>query len=223
MGRHAFPQAGLALALALALPGAATARGPGAAPISSVGAGPCARAIGSAEQVWRLPGQLLQAIALAESGRRDGLGGERIAWPWTVTAGGKGRFFATKEAAIAHVRRLRARGVRSIDVGCMQVNLQHHPDAFASLNQAFDPPHNAAYAASLLDRLRKSTRSLSRAVARYHSADRARGRPYRRRVYALWTRARLRAYRRARAERTAADRGRNAERIASAPGPRRGP
>ena len=41
----------------------------------------------------------------------------------------------------------RAQGARSIDVGCMQVNLLHHADAFASLEQAFDPVANARYAA----------------------------------------------------------------------------
>ena len=35
------------------------------------------------------------------------------------------------------------RGVRQVDVGCMQINLQSHPHAFASLEDAFDPGSNA--------------------------------------------------------------------------------
>ena len=52
------------------------------------------------------------------------------------------------------VRKLQRRGVRNIDVGCMQVNLRYHPKAFKSLGQAFDPRANAAYAAGFLRKLR---------------------------------------------------------------------
>ncbi len=38
------------------------------------------------------------------------------------------------------------RGVQSIDVGCFQINMYYHPGAFATLEQAFDPRANAAYA-----------------------------------------------------------------------------
>ena len=38
------------------------------------------------------------------------------------------------------------RGVRLMDVGCMQVNLQMHPDAFPSLDAAFDPAAIRAHA-----------------------------------------------------------------------------
>jgi hypothetical protein len=42
---------------------------------------------------------------------------------------------------------------RFVDVGCMQVNLHYHPDAFASLDDAFDPTSNADYGAQLLVQL----------------------------------------------------------------------
>ena len=66
-------------------------------------------------------------------------------------------FFPTREAAIAEVRQLRADGMRLIDVGCMQINLHHHPNAFASLEEAFDPLSNARYAAQFLTELRSAT------------------------------------------------------------------
>ena len=59
---------------------------------------------------------------------------------------------------------------RNIDVGCVQVNLMHHPAAFADLGQAFDPSANVAYGAWLLATLRDATGSWERAVALYHSA-----------------------------------------------------
>ena len=81
------------------------------------------------------------------------------------------------------MRTLQARGVRSIDVGCMQVNLMHHPDAFASLDEAFDPVANARYAARFLSALFRQTGDWSLATANYHSANADRGEDYQRRVF----------------------------------------
>ena len=118
----------------------------------------CARAIGAVERSSGTPLKLLDAISMVESGRWDAARRARFAWPWTIYAEGKGRFFATKRAAIAAVRRLRKRGVESIDVGCMQVNLYHHPDAFRDLQDAFNPIANVTYAAGFLVRLRRPRR-----------------------------------------------------------------
>ena len=64
-----------------------------------------------------------------------------------MNAEGQGFYYDTKVEAVAAVRAMQARGIRSIDVGCMQVNLMFHPDAFVSLDEAFDPMANARYAA----------------------------------------------------------------------------
>ncbi len=80
----------------------------------------CARRTAQAERAHGLPNHLLNAISKVESGRWHAPSGAILAWPWTVTAGGKGRFLPSKKAAIAEVEHLRARGVRNIDVGCMQ-------------------------------------------------------------------------------------------------------
>lgn len=146
----------------------------------------CANAIGQVERNAGVPPRLMQAIALAESGRWDEDKRASFAWPWTINAEGQGRYFATKEAAVAEVQRLKARGVRSIDVGCMQVNLMHHPDAFASIEDAFDPLKNATYAAEFLRELYDAQGSWPAAVGNYHSATPELHEPYRRRVYALW-------------------------------------
>ena len=50
----------------------------------------------------------------------------------------------------------------------MQINLMHHPDAFASLEEAFEPTRNVAYGARFLGQLRDETQSWTRAVERYH-------------------------------------------------------
>ena len=146
----------------------------------------CRQAIATAEQGAGIPPRLLQAIGLVESGR-TAADGTRRPWPWTVDADGTGFFFPSKAAAIAGVRRLRARGARSIDVGCLQVSLLHHPHAFASLDQAFDPAANARYAAGFLRRLFAGTHDWAGAAAAYHSQTPALAAPYRRQVMAAWS------------------------------------
>ena len=79
-------------------------------------------------------------------------------------------FFDTKAEAVAWSRGAARRGVRSLDTGCMQVNLQTHPDAFASLDAAFDPATNADYAARYLrDLYAEANGDWNVAVGLYHS------------------------------------------------------
>ena len=146
----------------------------------------CAPAIAGAERAEALPPGLLPAIGRVESGRFDPASGVVEPWPWTVDAGGVGRYFATRDEAIGAVRGLQAAGVRSIDVGCLQVNLEQHPAAFASLDQAFAPDANAAYAARFLRRLYAETGSWAAAAAAYHSRTPEFGLPYQRLVLSLW-------------------------------------
>jgi hypothetical protein len=193
----------LAAALVLGLTGAAAAADPtGKMTVSGAPLGPnsCSAIIQASERARGIPLNLLSAISLAESGRIEPDGGAIVAWPWTINAGGEGQFFDTKEEAIAEVKKLRAKGVTSIDVGCMQVNLHHHPDAFESLDTAFDPGRNVAYAAQFLKELRDDAHSWSVAVGLYHSATREFSDPYRSRVYRLWGEVRRRDAERKRQE-----------------------
>ena len=145
-------------------------------------ANPCLAAASATEHGKALPQDLLGAIGRVESGRWDPVAHRVVPWPWTVNAQGAGRMFASAQQAVAYVTSLQARGVRSIDVGCFQVNLLYHPAAFASLDQAFDPGANAAYAADFLGRLHSRSGSWEQAVGDYHSQSPSLGEPYRRRV-----------------------------------------
>jgi hypothetical protein len=107
-------------------------------------------------------------------------------WPWAIDADGVGQFFATKAQAVDAVAALQAQGVHSIDVGCMQINLMHHPDAFTSLDQAFDPYANAAFAARFLNVLYNRTGSWPKSIAAYHSDTPLFADEYQRRVLAMW-------------------------------------
>ncbi len=141
----------------------------------------CRRAAQLAGRAAGVPEHLMSAIARVESGRR-GADGQVQPWPWSINVAGVDHVFDTKDQAILAVRAFQAQGIRSIDVGCMQVNLMHHPTAFASLDQAFDPAANAAYAARFLLQLFAQSGSWAKATADYHSATPELGTPYQQKV-----------------------------------------
>ena len=136
------------------------------------------------EAAHGIPHKLLTAISLVESGRK--VQGSIVAWPWTINANGKPYVFASKGQAISMVRKLRQIGITSIDVGCMQVNLKQHPEAFSTLDAAFDPETNIAYAAKFLKAKQKNKGSWVNAVAHYHSATAKFHLPYKAKVLKTW-------------------------------------
>jgi tetratricopeptide (TPR) repeat protein len=145
----------------------------------------CLRNVQIYERSMRIPQGLLAAIAFNESGRDNGAG-ERMPWPWTINVAGEGRYFETKDAAVATVRKLLDEGQKSIDVGCMQINLRYHPTAFRDMEEAFDPAANVAYGAQYLMSLYRLQGSWPKAVERYHSSDDGRRTEYREKVLAFW-------------------------------------
>jgi hypothetical protein len=180
-----FPLALLPL-LMLALSGPLPARA-GADPTTL-----CRAAIARAEQEANIPPGLLQAIGRVESGRRNPETGSFGPWPWTIHAEGRGQFFPDRASAVAAVREMQGRGVRLIDVGCMQVNLHHHPRAFTSLEEAFDPWANARYAARFLTELHAARPDWMVAAGHYHSHTPDLAEAYRGRVRQAWPEAQAR-------------------------------
>ena len=131
---------------------------------------------------------LLSAIALAESGRYFKQYPTGVPWPWTVTAEGKGTFFDSSAEAVQAVRELQKNGVENIDVGCMQINLKYHPEAFPSLEEAFNPAKNVAYAARFLKRNYQETKSWGEAATRYHSKNVTKAYKYEDKLLETWNR-----------------------------------
>ncbi len=148
--------------------------------------GLCRIAIAAEERRANIPHQLMAAIALAESGRWDPRRKVTVAWPWTIMAEGKGQYFPTKQEAIAAARAIQARGVRNMDVGCMQINMMYHGNAFANLEEAFEPAANVAYAAKFLRQLHTQMGSWHEAAGRYHSATPEHNQRYKAKIARLW-------------------------------------
>ena len=148
----------------------------------------CESEIIKAEKRYGIPNHLLMAISIVESGRS--VGRSRKPWPWTICANGRGYFCTTKSAAIATAKRLMARGIRNIDVGCMQVNLLHHSTAFKNLEEAFTPKANVNYAAKFFLSLKNAYNSWTHAVGYYHSKASKHYKPYCSIVYNTWNKVR---------------------------------
>ncbi|MEH6390967.1 MAG: transglycosylase SLT domain-containing protein [Sulfitobacter sp.] len=129
----------------------------------------CISEILAAEQRYGIPDNLLLAIGIQEAGRQ--MNGRLVVWPWTANTNGKGTFFGSKLALEAYVRDMQAQGIRSTDVGCMQVNQRWHSDQFASLEAATTPADNVDYAARFLLQLYTETRDWWKAAGRYHSSN----------------------------------------------------
>lgn len=128
----------------------------------------CARAISHHTKGKGIDADIAMAVGLTEAGRFLDSGILAI-WPWTANAAGEGRFFETKKDAIDWVRKKMDAGVDSIDVGCMQVNLRWHPEAFGSLEEAFEPSINVAYGVDYLAQW-VTRHGTEEGVGRYHSA-----------------------------------------------------
>ncbi len=150
----------------------------------------CRAPMAKLEQRYRVPRNLLGAIGLTESGYTNPETKKFAPWPWTVYSEGKGRYHASKADAIADVQALKRRGVKNIDVGCMQINLKYHPQAFHSLEEAFDPNTNVEYAAQFLAKLKTEHKSWGKTIARYHSATPKFGNRYKQKVMKNWNVAR---------------------------------
>lgn len=143
----------------------------------------CVAAIAASEAGEAIPPGLLGAIARAESGRPIPPLPGLQPWPWAVNADGAAMYFDTRAAAVAWTAAALARGVRQVDVGCMQINLQAHPAAFPSLDVAFDPGANAAYGARFLRRLHSDAGgNWFAATGFYHSRTPELAADYRQRV-----------------------------------------
>lgn len=148
---------------------AAPPAAPPPAPVAA-GADPselCERAIVNGARRGGVPVEVLHAVALNETGRKDG--GHLRAWPWAINREGQGYWFKSQEEALAFAKRSIADGRNSFDVGCVQINYRWHGHAFPSIEAMFDPEWTATYAAQFLRTLYEERGDWSAAAGAYHS------------------------------------------------------
>ena len=116
-----------------------------------------------ASQQHGIPLGILYAVGLTETGRRGAL------YPYALGADGQTVFAKDMNDAIANFESMRSKGIKLIDLGCMQINFRYHAAEFRSVREMLDPRLNVDYAARFLVSLRKRHESWSMAVARYHA------------------------------------------------------
>lgn len=147
----------------------------------------CLNATQTMEKHYNIKKHLLTTIASVESGRWNEKTQQKMAWPWTINAQGKGYFFNTKAEAVQKVRELQTKGIRSIDVGCMQINMLYHGHEFKSIEEAFDPMHNVEYAAKFLTNLyENNNHDWLKAAMSYHSTSPQKAQRYRKKIVAAF-------------------------------------
>ena len=151
--------------------------------ISQAAVDKCMPHIAKKERLYHIPQHLLSGMALVESGRVNPKTKRFEPHPYAIQADGVQYFPTTRKEAVEQVQKLQKAGVKNIDVGCLQINLMHHPKAFYALEEAFDPKKNVAYGANLLLELKDKHKTWTKAVGAYHSSTKLLGDQYTRRVY----------------------------------------
>jgi len=116
-----------------------------------------------AARVHGIPIGILYAVGLTETGRRGSL------QPYALAAEGETIFAQNVNEALTSFEAMRKKGMRLIDLGCMQINHYYHGSNFESVRAMFDPAKNVDYAARFLKELRAREGSWTMAVARYNA------------------------------------------------------
>ncbi len=131
---------------------------------------------------YQIPGVILYAVALAESGMVLKSGKFR-AWPWTLNVAGKPKRYSTRKEAWKAIQYYMAQGVRSIDIGLLQVNWLWNGDKLGNTWSALDPVFNAKTGAKLLHEAFVIKGNWPEAVGHYHSPGKKWKQQYRAKKY----------------------------------------
>lgn len=139
---------------------------------------------------FKIPETLLYAVAQTESGMtlRTKYSKRFRPWPWTLNVAGTPRRYSTRLAAFKALNFYLNQGIRSIDIGLMQVNWRFHRQKLGSSWQSLDPYHNLRTGAQILKTAYRECQQWRKAVGRYHSpgntaAQRKRAKRYTARVF----------------------------------------
>ncbi len=140
---------------------------------------------------YGIPTTLLYAVALAESGKHVKRLNATQPWPWTLNIEGEGQYFPNRQAAVEAGHQALSTGIRSVDMGLMQVNWGYHRAALRSVESAMDPLYNLQVGARILADCYRARRDWWAAVGCYHApANAERAARYSGRVRKIWLRVR---------------------------------
>ncbi len=123
----------------------------------------CEAEMTRAAEAYDVPLGVLYAVGMTETGQRGKL------HPYALNIAGRSFFAAGVPDAVEEFEKERRRGVKLIDLGCMQINHHYHGKEFTSVEAMLDPVQNVEYAAKFLKQLRRREGSWTLAVARYHA------------------------------------------------------
>jgi hypothetical protein len=123
----------------------------------------CERQMQRASTKYDIPIGILYAVGLTETGHKGSL------QPYAMNIEGKAVFMPSGATAVAKFNEAHSRGVKLIDLGCMQINHYFHASKFPSVAAMLDPATNVDYAARFLKELRTREGGWTMAVARYHA------------------------------------------------------
>lgn len=135
----------------------------GESPAEAGAARACEREMVEAARRHGVPLAVLYAVGLAETGSQGSL------QPFALNIEGPAYFAENLSDALRRFEEARSRGVKLIDIGCMQINHYFHSSRFRSLEAMFDPHENVDYAARFLRELKDREGSWTLAAARYHA------------------------------------------------------
>ena len=120
-----------------------------------------------------IPTVILYAVALAESATKIKKSkikpGHYKPWPWTLNVSGVPRRYSTRKLAYKGLMYFLQQGVKSIDIGIMQINWRYHHKKLGTPWQALEPIYNIRTGAIILHDEYKKTGEWKQAIGRYHS------------------------------------------------------
>lgn len=151
------------LAAFFALGAPEQARADGLDPDALAAPDDCRTYIPGAARHHNVPAGLLEAIAMAESGRPG------APWPWTLNIAGE-PYWLADVSRIEDLVTVNGQLRDDVALGCMQIFTKYHKDNFDHWRQMIDPRNNVYYAAWFLRKLYLRHGSWTKAVGHYHAS-----------------------------------------------------
>ncbi len=128
----------------------------------------CKKHFNEFKEYYQIPDGVLETISHIESKK----------YPWAINVQGRSYYFVNKQIAVKVVENLIEKGIRNIDIGCMQINYRVHGKNFRNIEEMFEPRNNVNYSAYFLRKNFEEFRDWQKAISAYHSRTEHLGKLY---------------------------------------------